>query len=382
MTIFLLVFSLNNPDKLDSLILEAKREVFNNIKKDIIYFLKNNYYLIIDTNDINYLKETSNIQELKRKLNYIQNKYHSEKYDYLFIEKKDVFEITDTIKEDNGIDSLSGKIIPGSLAMTYCYYFSGITPSKHKYIMKSNDVCFYYTKENKIEVYISSYEINRDFLNIILDLINSNQIYDTIVIDFRDNYGGLIDISFATISLISCSFLVELDYFSRDTIYYGQIFVINQRLSEPKCLRYNYLKIITNKNSASASEFITFKLKEKIPKIILENKDGKTTGKRTTLIVLDLSNYYKKIKDNFILNLRTYYNYYYYYYYPHYYDSLTDYVDSKFEILFSEYKDLIFVGTISVLLYKNPFNDKGDEFVQKYKKKAKGEKVYISFIVF
>ena len=30
---------------------------------------------------------------------------------------------------------------------------------------------------------------------------------------------------------------------------------------------------------ASASEFITFKLKEKIPEVILENKDGKTIGK-------------------------------------------------------------------------------------------------------
>jgi hypothetical protein len=375
---FFTYFFLNNLDKLDSLILEAKREVFNNIKKDIIYFLKNNYYLIVDTNDINYLKEANDIQELKRRLNYIQNKYHSEKYDYLFIERKDIFEITDTIKENNGIDSLSGKVIPGSLAITYCYYFSGFTPSKHKYIMKSNDICFYYTKDNKIEVYISSYEINRDFLNIILDLINSNQIYDTIVIDFRDNYGGLIDISFATISLISCSFLIELDYFSRDTIYYGQIFVINQRLSEPKCLRYNYLKIITNKNSASASEFITFKLKEKIPEVILENKDGKTIGKRTTLMVFDLSSYYKKIKNNFIFNLRTYYNYYY----PYYYDSLVDYIDSKFEIMFSEYKDLIFAGTISVLLYKNPFNDKENEFIEKYKKRARGEKVYISFIVF
>ena len=378
MTFFLLIFFLNNLDKLDSLILEAKREVFNNIKKDVIYFLENNYYLIVDTNDINYLKEANDIQELKRRLNYIQNKYHSEKHDYLFIRKKDIFEITDTIKENNGIDILSGKVIPGSLAMTYCYYFSGITPSKHKYIMKSNDVCFYYTKDNKIEVYISSYEINRDFLNIILDLINSNQIYDTVVIDFRDNYGGLIDISFATISLISCSFRVELDYFSRDTIYYGQIFVINQRLLEPKCLRYNYLKIITNKNSASASEFITFKLKEKIPEVILENKDGKTTGKRTVLRVFDLSSYYKKIKDNFIFNLKTYYNYYY----PHYYDSLADYINSKFEIMFSEYKDLIFTGTISVLLYKNPFNDKEDEFIEKYKKRARGEKVYISLIVF
>jgi len=179
-------------------------------------------------------------------------------------------------------------------------------------------------------------------LNIILDLINSNQIYDTVVIDFRDNYGGVIDVSFATISLISCSFIVELDYFSRDTIYYGQIFVINQRLSEPKCLRYNYLKIITNKNSASASELITSKLKEKIPEVILENKDGKTIGKRTVLIVFDLSSYYKKIKDNFIFNLKTYYNYYY----PYYYDSLVDYIDSKFEIMFSEYKDLIFFGTI------------------------------------
>ena len=144
--IFLLISSLNNLDKLDSLIIEAKKEVFNNIKKDIIYFLENNYYLIVDTDDIDYLKEAKNIQELKQRLNYIQNKYHNEKYDYLFIANKSVFEITDTIKENNGIDSLSGKVIPGSLAMTYCYYFSGLTPSKHKYIMKSNDVCFYYTK--------------------------------------------------------------------------------------------------------------------------------------------------------------------------------------------------------------------------------------------
>ena len=366
-----MLFFLFNLYDSKQLIEEIKTTYFNRIKKDIKERLKKDYLVQIDTNDLNIIDNIKSINELKKHLHFLVEKYHIIDYNYILLSKREKEEKKEE-RYDNGIDKETGKYIPGSPALKYCYYFSkklikNLEPEYYE--KKKNDICFYNNN-----VFISSYEINKELADIFVKISKEDVVYDTIVIDFIENPGGLLDISNVIISILTGENIITQKFFSRDTIFKVSTFVITNYT-----LRYKTLIFLSNKNTASASEYIMFKtyeiLKEqKNKEIVIINKDEKTAGKRTVQIVYNIGITEKDLSlliDSFFLKNP--------YYFP-----ITDttYLINFFRETFKEFIDLQFIYTIYVIIYKDPLNEEINKKVEQIEKMGKYMKEFFTIIIY
>jgi hypothetical protein len=349
---------------------KIKTEYFNNIKLTVKEKLKNDYFVKIDDNDLNIIDTIKTLSNLREYLSHLERKYQIIDYNYILLLKNDKNEIKEK-RYDNGIDTLSGKYIPGSPALKYCYYFSNkifknLQPENYE--VKKNDVCFYNNN-----VFISSYEINEEFVNILISLSESGVYYDTLVIDLIENPGGLLDASNIAIALLTGEQNIVQNLFFRDTIFKLTTLVIVKNY-----IKYNTLIFLSNKNSASASEYIMFKTYEilKNQKVEIINKDKRTIGKRTVQMVLDVGineDSLLSLKDSitfFPLNL----------YFPTIID--TSYLMNIIKKTFQEYIDLQFIYTIYVLIYYDPFNKETNKRIKEIEKRAKYIKDIFTFLIY
>ncbi|MEM4483138.1 MAG: S41 family peptidase [Candidatus Methanomethylicia archaeon] len=261
---------------------KGKERVF-----DVVETIKTTYYQKIDSNDLVLLTKAKNLKELTDYLSFLEKKYHRFKYDYLGIFDESDFEIKERMRFDNGIEK-NELIVPGSPAMKICYFLNKeIRPQPEYYKERKADICF----RNK-NAYIVAREIDTEIVKIIFN--NLNDLYlDTIVLDLRSNPGGGISEALSTIALITGEKIINYSCWRKDTIYNYNSFNIftltnHEKYKNPK---FNKLIIYTDKRTASAAEFITFKLKEiENEKVEIINQDGRTADKKTVLIVTKLNN--------------------------------------------------------------------------------------------
>jgi len=368
-----MLFILFNLYDFEKILEEIKINQFNKIKTEVKNKLKNEYFIQIDTNDLNVIDSLKTIKDLKSYLYFLSSKYRIIDYNYILLLKREKEEKKK--RYDNGIDEKTGKYIPNSPALKNCYYFS------HKFIPylkpeyyeeKKNDVCIYNNN-----VFISSYEVNEELANIFINLSESNIFYDTIVIDFIENPGGLLDVSNIIISILTGEKIIIQNFFSRDTIFRISTLVV----TNPP-LKYKTLIFLSNKNSASASEYIMFKTYEilknqKDKKIKIINKDNKTIGKKTVQKVENIGitkEYLLFLKDSLLRKnfLK--------FYYPFITD--TTYLIDLFQKELQEFIDLEFVYTIYVIIYYDPLNKEINEKIENIEKNAKYVKEIITFLIY
>jgi hypothetical protein len=369
-----MLFIFLNLYSLEKILEETKINYFNKIKTEIKQKLKNEYFIQIDTNDLNVIDSIKTLKELKKYLHFLTQKYHIIDYNYILLLKKEKEEKQEK-RYDNGIDEKTGKYIPGSPALKYCYYFSkkiikNLEPEYYE--KKKNDVCIY----NK-NVFISSYEINEELANIFIDLSRNDVFYDTIVIDFIENPGGLLDVSNIIISILTGEKVITQDFFSRDTIFRISTLIVT---NSP--LKYKMLIFLSNKNSASASEYIMFKTYEilknqKGKKIKIINKDNRTIGKKTVQMIYNVGitqKYLSSLKDSLLsCDLPKFY-------YPFITD--TTYLINLFQKELQEFIDLEFIYTIYVMIYYDPLNKEVNEKIKDIEKRAKYVKEFYTFIIY
>ena len=348
---------------------DLERQYFHFIKEIIYKKLKYDYYDRMEENDLNEIFKKRNLQELKKYISYLEKKYHKFVGDYIYLGEDKVFKYEPRQRTDSGISS-TGKYIPGSPSLSYCYYFNKKNLSHlpvQTYHEKDNDVCFYNNN-----IFISSYTINDDFLSILVNISLSNVEYDTLVIDFIDNQGGNLSIALVSLYLLSGNGVITYDVYKRDTIYT----INNIILTTLPSIKYKVLIFILNKNTASASELITFYMyNSHKEKIILINEDNRTVGKRTILEFIYIKEILKSISTNSILNninnnILYYFKQYRKYFYPFNFDAI------------EKYQNLIFVYVVGLLIYDSPFNKEEQEKIKEKVKSATARERIINILLF